>query len=210
MNPPAAQGRGVLGAYGHSWVYGTGAGQHRDGFVGLATRELGLQLNNQAESGSLSTQTAGLVIAQSPAPAEVFVLMTGFNDARLHGPEPAGHHQYEDSLEILLPALHKAAPEAVVLTIEQPHIEVYDGHAPYNRATDVIVDQYNAILRTVAGRFPFARLVVVEGWNAATMLADDNVHPNDSGHAVLARSLVRAVRDHSSDQAGRPRKEQGR
>ncbi len=210
MNPPAAGGRGVLGAYGHSWVYGTGAGRHRDGFVGLATRELGLHLNNQAESGSLSTQTARLVVAQPPAPAEVFVLMTGFNDARLHGPEPAGHRRYEDSLEILLPALHKAAPEAVVLTIEQPHIEVYDGHTPYNRATDGIVDQYNGILRTVAARFPFTRLVAVEGWNAATMLADDNVHPNHSGHAVLARSLVRAVRGSSSDPAGWPRKDHGR
>jgi lysophospholipase L1-like esterase len=184
----------VLSAYGHSWVYGTGARRHSEGFVELAARELAVRLNNQAESGSLSAETARLVIAQPPEPADVFVVMTGFNDARLHGPTPAGQRQYEESLEIVLHALHKADPQAVVLAIEQPYVKDYSGHAPYDQGSNAIVDRYNAILRSTVARFPSARTVVVDGWDAATMLAKDNVHPNDRGHAVLARSLVGAVR----------------
>ena len=196
----------VLGAYGHSWVFGTGARRHSEGFAGLTARQLGLRLNNHAASGSLSTETARLVMAQTPEPADVFVLMTGFNDARLYGPAPEGRRQYEDSLEVLLRALHKADPQAVMLAIEQPYIEDYSGHPPYDRATNAIVDQYNAILRAVVAPFHFARTVVVDGWDSSSMLANDNVHPNDSGHAALARSLVRAVRD-TGHPAGRPRKD---
>ncbi|ONI78534.1 hypothetical protein BWI15_01305 [Kribbella sp. ALI-6-A] len=185
----------MLGAYGHSWVYGTGARLHSEGFVELAARKLGLRPNNHAESGSLSTGTARLVMAQTPEPADVFVLMTGFNDARLYGPASAGRRQYEDSLEIVLRVLHKSDPHAVLLAIEQPYIEDYSGHPPYDRASDAIVDQYNSILRNSVSRFPSARTVVAHRWDAATMLAQDNVHPNDSGHAVLAQSLVAAVRE---------------
>jgi lysophospholipase L1-like esterase len=184
----------VLSAYGHSWVYGTGARRHSEGFVELAARELGVRLNNQAESGSLSTETARLVIAQPPAPADVFVVMTGFNDARLHGSTPAGQRQYEESLEIVLHALHKADPQAVVLAIEQPYVEDYSGHAPYDQGSNATVDRYNAILRATVSSVAAARTMVVDEWDPATMLAKDNVHPNDRGHAVLARSLVGAVR----------------
>ena len=183
----------MLTAYGHSWVYGTGARRHSEGFVQQAARRLGHRLDNQAESGSLSTETARLVVARPPGPADVYVLMTGFNDARLHGTAPAGRRQYEESMEIVLHALHKADPRAVTLAIEQPYIQDYSGHPPYDQATDAIVDEYNATLRTTVARFPSARTVVVDGWDVATMLADDNVHPNDRGHAVLARSLVRAM-----------------
>ncbi|MFI5694680.1 SGNH/GDSL hydrolase family protein [Kribbella sp. NPDC051586] len=183
----------MLTAYGHSWVFGTGARQHSEGFVELAARQLGVRLTNHGESGSLSTETARLVVAHPPGPADVYVLMTGFNDARLHGPAPVGQRQYEESLEIVFRSLHKADPNAVTLAIEQPHIANYSGHAPYDRATDAVVDRYNAILRATVERFPTARTIVVDGWDAATMLAKDNVHPNDSGHAVLARALVRAI-----------------
>ncbi|WP_433167093.1 SGNH/GDSL hydrolase family protein [Kribbella sp. CA-247076] len=186
---------GVLGAYGHSWVYGTGARAHSEGFAVLAARELGLDLNNHAASGSLSTETARLVTAQAPEPADVFVVMTGFNDARLYGAAPAGRRQYEDSLEVLFRALHKADPKALLLAIEQPYVEDYSGHSPYDRATDTILDQYNAVLRAVVTALPFAATVVVDGWDARTMIAPDNVHPNDDGHAVLARAVVRAARE---------------
>jgi lysophospholipase L1-like esterase len=183
----------VLTAYGHSWVYGTGARRHSEGFVGLAARQLGVGVSNHAESGSLSTETARLVIARPPEPAGRYVLMTGFNDARLHGAAPAGQRQYQESLEIVFGALHKADPQAVTLAVEQPYIENYSGHPPYDQASDAIDDRYNSILRTTVAGFPSARAVVVNGWDATTMLAADNVHPNDRGHAVLARALVRAI-----------------
>jgi lysophospholipase L1-like esterase len=184
----------MLSAYGHSWVYGTGARRHSEGFVELAARELGLRLDNQAESGSLSTETARLVVARPPRPADVFVLMTGFNDARLHGPHPDGRRRYAEALDVIFHALHKAESRAVLLAIEQPYVEDYSGHAPYDKASDAIVDEYNAILRSTVERFPpGARTVPVTGWDATTMLAEDNVHPNDRGHGVLAGCLVDAV-----------------
>ena len=46
----------------------------------------------------------------------------------------------------------------------------------------------------VADRHRQAVLVHVDGWDPATMLDDDTVHPNDLGHATIAAAAVRAYR----------------
>lgn len=130
----------------------------------------------------------------------MFFLMTGLNDARLNGESPGGLQTYARALDTLFHALHDTAPHALVLAIKQPYIQDYSQHFPYNRASNAIIDRYNGTLETVTSQLPFAQSVVVDGWHAATMLADDTVHPNDSGHALLARAVVRAVTQYDGPQ----------
>jgi lysophospholipase L1-like esterase len=182
-----------LGAYGHSWAYGTGATLRDVGFAALAARALGLEHDDRAESGSLSTQTARLV-ASSPTPsARLLVLMTGLNDARLHGYSRDGRDAYAHAIALILDAFREASPDALVLAVEQPYISDYAGYAPFHRASDTVIDAYNATLRQVA-TCHLARFVPIPGWDVHTMVSLDGVHANNLGHERLAQVVVRACR----------------
>jgi lysophospholipase L1-like esterase len=187
-------GPGTVGAYGHSWVFGTGSTRRDRGFCSLTARALRLRPDNRAESGSRSTETARLVVASPPPPADLFVLMTGLNDARLHGISPAAREAYDDALAVVFRAFHQASPAAPVLALEQPYIGDYSAYEPFHRASDAVIDAYNATLRQAASRHLPAPVVAIEGWRVDTMVSADGVHPNDAGHAYLAQAVVRAVR----------------
>jgi lysophospholipase L1-like esterase len=176
-------------------VSGTGSSRRDRGFTALTARVLRLQHDNRAESGSLSTETARLVAASPPPPASLFVLMTGLNDARLYGQAPAAREAYGDALALLIRAFHQASPAVPVLALEQPHIGDYFAYEPFHRASDAVLDAYNATLRQAASRHSSTRVVAIEGWEVDTMVSADGVHPNDAGHSHLAQAVVRAVRE---------------
>lgn len=154
---------------------------------------LGLELDNRGVGGSSSTGTAALVQADPPPPADLYLLMTGLNDLRLGGDAPSALGDYADSLRTVLDAFTKAAPEALVVAVAQPHLVDFSLHAPHNRGSNELVDIYNRELRTMAARYP--RVVVAEpdGWDAASMLDEDTVHANDAGHSCLAQAAARAA-----------------
>lgn len=182
-----------LTAYGHSWVQGDGAtGPHRR-LVDVAAHALGCPADNWGVGGTLSSHTAELVSRQPPPRSGIYLLMTGLNDARLHGGSPAALERYEGALGTVLHALSRRSPQAFVVAVEQPHLADYSWHAPHDRGSDAYVDAYNAVLRRMVGGYPRALLTVVAGWTPGTMLAADTVHPNDAGHSRIARAVVEAV-----------------
>lgn len=132
-------------------------------------------------------------MASPPPPAGLFLLMTGLNDARLNGHSPTARETYADALGLVLRAFHQASPAAPALALEQPYLGDYSGYEPFHRASDAVVDAYNATLRQVASRHPATRVVVIEGWTVDTMVSADGVHPNDAGHRHLAQAVVRTV-----------------
>lgn len=176
-------------------MFGTGSSRRDRGFSPLTARVLRLRHDNRAESGSLSTETARLVASSPPPPASLFVLMTGLNDARLNGHSPAASEAYSDALALLLRAFRQASPAAPVLALEQPYIGDYSVYEPFHRASDAVIDAYNATLRLAASRHSSTQVVAIEGWEVDTMVSDDGVHPNDAGHSHLAQAVVRAVRE---------------
>ena len=180
-------------SYGHSWIDGDGASSPATCLAALTAELLGLELDNRGVGGSSSTGTAALVQADPPPPADLYLLMTGLNDLRLGGDAPSALGDYADSLRTVLDAFTRAAPDALVVAVAQPHLVDFSLHAPHNRGSNTLVDIYNRELRTVAARYP--RVVVAEpdGWDAASMLDADTVHANDAGHACLARAAARAA-----------------
>jgi lysophospholipase L1-like esterase len=119
--------------------------------------------------------------------------MTGLNDLRLAGDAASSLEQYAAALRTVLAAFTRAAPEAPVVAIAQPHLLDFSLHAPHNLGSNALVDTYNGELRRVAAEFRQVVVASAAGWNAATMLDADTVHPNDAGHSCLARAVIRTV-----------------
>ncbi len=184
-----------LTAYGHSWVHGTGATEYDRCLVTLAARALGCAADNRGVAGTLSTQTAELASRQQIPGSTMFLLMTGLNDARLHGSCVAGLDRFSAALRSIFRTFRAANPAALIVAVEQPHLLDYSLHAPHDRGSDADVDAYNRRLRRIVDGHPAVLLATVRAWDPPTMLAEDTVHPNDAGHAEIARAVAEAVAD---------------
>lgn len=182
-----------LTAYGHSWVHGSGATQPDRCLVTLAASSLGYAPDNRGVGGTLSTQTAELASRERTSGSTMFLLMTGLNDARLHGSCVAGLDRYSTALHSIFGVFRAAGPEALIVAVEQPHLLDYSLHAPHDRGCNEDVDAYNGRLRRIVENLSGALLVTVGPWDPRTMLAEDTVHPNDAGHAEIARAVAETV-----------------
>ena len=109
--------------------------------------------------------------ANPPPAASLFVLMTGLNDARRYGRHRAARTAYADAVSQVLGAFSRAGPAAAVLALEQPYIRDYSGYDPFHRASDAVVDAYNATLRQAVSPHPSARVVAIKGWAVDAMVA---------------------------------------
>ena len=181
-----------LEAYGHSWVAGEAATHESLGFVARVAQALGLTMINRGVGGSHGPDTAALVSVQPPGPADVYLVLTGLNDARRFGVTGGVVDAYTTALETIFEVLGRASPDALTITLEQPHLIDYSFHEPHNQGSNESIDVFNGRLREVAGRFPRVRVAEVADWDATTMLDDDTVHPNDAGHAALAAAVIGA------------------
>ena len=188
----AATAASRLALYGHSWVAGEAASRPERGLGDLVGAHLGMTPINLGVGGSTTLETAALVSRHGIVRAEAFLILTGLNDARLHGTDPAALDAYTSALETVVTACQAAGPDTVVLLIEQPPLLDYSGYPPHDQGSLSALDAYNRRMALVADRHWQAVLVHVDGWDPATMLDDDTVHPNDRGHATLAAAAVRA------------------
>lgn len=183
----------LMVSYGHSWIDGDGASTAEACLAARVATGLGLELDNRGVGGSSSTGTAALVRTDPPPPATLYLLMTGLNDLRLAGDSASGLAEYADSLRTVLGAFRKAAPDALVVAVSQPPLVDFSLYAPHNLGSTALVDTYNTALRQAVSEDPRAALAEAPDWDAATMLDEDTVHPNDAGHACLARAVIRVA-----------------
>ena len=183
-----------LALYGHSWVAGEAASRPERSLSDLAGARLGMTPINLGVGGSSTLEAAALVSRCGVVRAEAYLILTGLNDARLHGTDPAALDAYSSAMETVVTACEASGPDAVVLLIEQPPLLDYSGYPPHDQGSLPALDAYNRRLALVADRHRQAVLVHVDGWDPAAMLDDDTVHPNDRGHATLAAAAVRAYR----------------
>jgi lysophospholipase L1-like esterase len=184
-----------LVGYGHSWVAGEGASRPECGLTELAAALLGMSPVNRGVGGSSALDTAALIRREGAVRADVYLVLMGLNDARLHGRDRQALEAYTSALETVLAACEAAAPAAAVLLIAQPPLLEYGGYPPHDQGSTAAVEEYNHRMEQVAERHPQAVLVHVDLWDATTMLHDDAVHPNDRGHATLAAAAAGVYRE---------------
>jgi lysophospholipase L1-like esterase len=183
----------TLVAYGHSWVTGRGASNPRLCLVEIAARLMGMTPKNLGVSGSSSDHTAELVRRDGVPLAPTYLLMTGLNDARTRGEDPEALDKYACSVRTILDAC-AVSPQGWIGLVEQPPLVDYSLHPPHDRGSTAAVHAYNARLNDVASGYPQAVVVAVGEWDAASMHADDTVHPNDLGHAAIGIAIAAAMR----------------
>jgi len=182
-----------LTAYGHSWVEGAGATEPERCLVTVTARSLARAPDNRGVGGTLSTHTAELASRQQESASTMFLVMTGLNDARLHGSSEVALDRYSSALDSIFGDLRATNPESVIIAVEQPALLDYSLHPPHDRGSTRDVDAYNVRLRRAAANQGGVLLATARRWDARTMLAQDTVHPNDAGHAEVARAVAEAV-----------------
>lgn len=190
-----------LAAYGHSWVAGAGASRPDRCLVDTAALLLEMTPINRGVGGTSSAQTAELIRRDGAAPADAYLIMTGLNDARLHGLNPAALDAYTRALKAVVDTCGAQTTRAPVLLVEQPPLDDYSKHEPHNRGSTAAVAAYNQRMHKVAARHWQTALVKVTDWDAWSMLASDTVHPNDLGHATIGAAVART---HQAASIGRP------
>ena len=170
-----------------------------DALIGATYPELGIRVVNQGTGGNtvrdLKARWTSDVTDIKP---DWLSIMIGINDVWRHYDNPSrpeihvSPKEYEATLDSLLTTTRPLVKGLVLLTpyyIEPNPTETMRGH----------MDRYGVIVKKLAGRHD-AILVDVQKafdealkYNHPAAYAGDRVHPNLTGHMVIARAFLSAV-----------------
>jgi lysophospholipase L1-like esterase len=181
------------------------AAPYGDGYVSLVRSlliarypELGLTFTNRGIGGDTTRELAARwerdVVAERP---DWLSVMIGINDVwrAFDGDDPAEAvplPEYEATLRRLLERAIEATAARLILA--QPYMIEPDRAQPMRKAMDEYGDavrqtasEYGAILVPVQAAFD-----TVLAHTSPAAWADDQIHPNQPGHAVIALAFLRA------------------
>lgn len=194
---PAASGVTRLVVYGHSMPAGGGASEPSRKYAVLAADALGLDLVDRAIPGSGAANATKTMEAAPPAgPLDAVVLHTGMNDIFRRGVDAVARGR--QAIRHFLAGTADAGRRVVVLEC-QP-ISWRD--TPPHRNLQPAYDAWNAMLREEAAARPdVAVLDTCERWDARRFEDAGRYHPNDDGHAQIARGLVALLATSSPESA---------
>ena len=132
----------------------------------------------------------GLVVV-APTIAEHFTGLTpGAHTMRIRKTDAAGTSM---AVDCLLPVTEN--PPLVMVVREGPLANwAPAGSAPFDQGSDAAQASYWADMDTVITDYPQTVLVTLPTWDKSTMLAADQIHPNDAGHINIADAVEAAIR----------------
>ncbi|HEX6287583.1 MAG TPA: SGNH/GDSL hydrolase family protein [Herpetosiphonaceae bacterium] len=178
--------------------YGTGYVNQVRSLLLARYPDLALRFVNHGVGGDTTRHLADRwerdVLAERP---DWLVLMIGINDVwrsfGLHPHEAVPLPEYEAILRDLLDRTRAATGARLILM--EPYMIEADRSVPMRRQMDGygevvgrLADQYAAVLVRTQAAFDAALAhSTPEDW------ADDQIHPNSAGHAIIALALLRAI-----------------
>lgn len=187
-----------LVAFGHSFVSGNAPGAPRTTWPARVAKQLALCEDNRGVAGSQSANTAGFVADYIPAEQDVVVLETVLNDVFVTGVR--GIPEFRKQLVGMLKHLTTSdeEPKRIAVLIDPPPA-AWTGRPnqaePYVHGSDGTLDQYADALEDVVKGYEDVEVVDLrKGWSTKRDLLDDELHPNESGTARIARAVTRALR----------------
>lgn len=65
---------------------------------------------------------------------------------------------------------------------------------PFINGSDTVLANYNQLVAGIARRFDNTSIAKVSNWDSATMVAPDNIHPNNAGHRAIADAIIASAR----------------
>ncbi|WP_336785165.1 SGNH/GDSL hydrolase family protein [Paenibacillus sp. MMO-177] len=187
------RGEGLFGAIGKGYV------SLVDALLTAAYPELGIRVVNMGISGNnvrdLTDRWQTDVLDLQP---DWLSIMIGTNDVwrQYDLPAQTEQHVYIDEYEAKLEALvERTRPSLQGLVLMTPFYLEANEADPMRRT----MDQYGRVVQKIASKYE-ARFVDTQaafnkvlGSIYPATLAWDRVHPNMSGHAVLARAFLQAI-----------------
>lgn len=89
----------------------------------------------------------------------------------------------------------RSDPGTVIL-VKEPYLADYSLSTAHPHGSDAAIDAFNGVLDTLATEFPFAVTVDLNaaGWDPATLLQPDGVHPTDDGQRFIADAVTARYR----------------
>lgn len=170
-----------------------------DALLGAAYPQLGIRVVNQGTSGNtvrdLKARWQSDVLDRQP---QWVSIMIGINDVwrQYDSPRQKENHVYiEEYRSTLAELIERTLPQVKGLVVMSPYY-IEPNKKDAMRAT---MDRYTAVCRKLAAKYklPFADTQagfdeVLKQYYPGT-LAWDRVHPNQTGHMVIARAFLNAV-----------------
>ncbi|SOD75132.1 lysophospholipase L1-like esterase [Jatrophihabitans sp. GAS493] len=194
-NTPVSTER--LVTFGHSYVVGVGASSAQRSWPQIAAAQACRVLVNYAHSGDRVAETKAIVDRQASTlrATDVVAIQIGINDVRSNGTDPAAVADYQSQLGSILRTLkgHR------VLLVEADRLPITSSMNNWGIGGPAALALYNeAMERAAANAEDAARDITLVGpppqWNPAADIASDQLHPNDAGHALIARSVDEALK----------------
>ncbi len=184
-----AEGLRRLVVFGHSMPEGGGASDRSRAYPVLVAEATGLRLVDRAEGGTIAA-TAAVAMESSPPVSEgdVVVIHTGMNDIFRRGAEAAEIGR--EAISRLLSGTADASRRVVVLECQPtswldtpPGIDLQAAYEAWNAM----------VAEEVAASSDVALLDTCATWEPDSYTDAAKYHPNDDGHALIARELTAAL-----------------
>lgn len=178
LAPPARR----LVAFGDSITVGDGAHDHAFGYAQLLASRLGFLLDNCAVSGTRMIDHRAAIEACTFRSSDVVIWLTGYNDMRIG----TSLEEYQTDLRAALALI----PGAYVGNCLRMPPDSY-AIPPNDKGSDARVAEFNRVIAEEASAAGCVPINACGAWD--TRLCDDTIHPNDAGHAQIARAFLRAM-----------------
>lgn len=173
-------------AIGHSYVA-------RDGWVDQAADGMDRQVDKYAKGGARSETIAELAQDYDPKADDVVVIEAGLNDVRRGGSSREALAGYRQSLgKILQHVTAGTRPSRIAVLADAP-IRDWKKYSPDNQGSDAALAAASRVAQQVAAKYRVTFVRHTAGWDPATMIGPDGIHPNKAGDAQIASAVRAAV-----------------
>ena len=208
--------------FGDSITAGQAASSPATRWINLVGRKLGAKVFNEGMPGTVLqdvSDTAGVskegngrgrlaeVLQKHRIPSAILIIAYGFNDARYIGsPETMNADMFRDQLTEAVQLSHAASFESNRIVIVSPYwisdIGLGMGSPGFQgqsrRGFEAYVQAASDVARNEG--VPFADVyAAMAAYGADALISADHVHPNDTGHMVIADTVLCARRPQQSN-----------
>lgn len=182
-------------SYGDSITAGAGASVFCSGYQALFTIGIGANGDDEGISGSTLEAEMPRIVALQAAPQDINTILPGFNNVSLYGSDPSQLQAFHDNLIEALTFLGTQGRFTLVGTTLYASTNMIAADIPNH--TNANVDLYVNVIKEVVASLQargMTNLILVDTntiYNPDTM-SNNNYHPDDYGHSILAQAFLQA------------------
>lgn len=178
-----------MAVFGDSISAGYGASSPDHAYANILGSILNYGVDNRAVGGSIIAQQLRDQILPYTQPVELAVFLTGYNDMRTTTPIAT----YANLLEQALAHLVTKAGKILIGNCLFMTPAGYAAYGPqWNHGSDQRVAEMNQVIAQLCGTYRCSLADLSQSYQPAIHTSADLVHPNDTGHAVIAEAFEAA------------------